>query len=158
MLRGSPFTVIGTTDQVAGQIAVNFAQPNASQVGPIRINARTLVTDDEQRNRALKNLILATNQYEYITFAPKAITGLPQSIKVGEAYTFQIVGDLTIRNATREVTFDVTLTSLSESRLQGSASTTIRYADWGVSIPQVPFVASVSDQVRLELDFIAKPA
>jgi hypothetical protein len=33
--------------------------------------------------------------------------------------------------------------------------TTIAYADWGLGIPQVPFVAGVSEQVRLELDFVA---
>ena len=44
-LRGQPTTVVGTTDQVAGQIAVDFANPANSQVGEIRINARTLATD-----------------------------------------------------------------------------------------------------------------
>ena len=39
--------------------------------------------------------------------------------------------------------------------LTGTAATTIRYADWNVSIPQVPFVASVADQARVALDFVA---
>lgn len=121
------------------------------------MNARTLTTDNDFRNRAIKNRILSTDQYEFITFTPTQITGLPATGAVGETYSFQIVGDLTIRDVTKAVTFDVTATPLSETRLQGTAQTTIRYADWGIVIPQVRQVASVSDDVRLELDFVAVP-
>ena len=49
----------------------------------------------------------------------------------------------------------MSVTPTAENRLQGTASSTIRYADWGVSIPQVPSVAGVGDQVALHLDFVA---
>ena len=42
VLRGSPKTVVGVTNQVAGQIAVDPADPASAQVGQISINARTL--------------------------------------------------------------------------------------------------------------------
>lgn len=69
-----------------------------------------------------------------------------------------MTGDLTIRDVTRPVTFDATVTRGSSDRLEGTATTTVRYADWGISIPQVPMVASVSDALRLELDFVAASA
>jgi polyisoprenoid-binding protein YceI len=125
------------------------------QVGIIQVNARDLTTDNEFRNRAIKNRILQTDQYEFVTFAPTKIVGLPQTATIGEPYTFQIVGDLTIGEVTKQVTFDVTASASTETRLQGTATTTIAYADYGISIPQVPQVASVADQVRLELDFVA---
>ncbi|HEX5692906.1 MAG TPA: YceI family protein, partial [Roseiflexaceae bacterium] len=128
-----------------------------SQVGVIQINARTLTTDSEFRNRAIKNQILNTDAYEFITFTPKQLMGLPESSAIGESYTFQIVGDLTIRDVTQQVTFDVTATPVSDARLEGTAQTTINYADYGISIPQVRQVASVDPQVRLELDFVASP-
>ncbi len=124
-------------------------------MGTIQINARTLTTDNDFRNRAIKNRILQTDQYEFITFTPTQIVGLPQTGAVGQSYTFQIVGDLTIRDVTRQVTFDVTATPVSETRLEGTARATIRYADYGLTIPQVRQVASVADQVRLEIDFVA---
>ncbi len=158
VLNNAPTTVVGTTDQVAGEIAVDPNDPSQSRVGIIQVNARTLTTDNEFRNRAIKNQILQTDQYEFITFTPREIIGLPQSGAVGQTYTFQIVGDLTIRDVSREVTFDVTVTPVSESRLEGSASTTIRYADFGITIPQVRQVASVDEDVRLEIDFVATPS
>ncbi len=155
VLNGSPKTVVGTTNQVAGQIVLDPEAPGDARVGTIRINARTFTTDSDRRNRAIENRILETGEYEYITFDPKELVGLPERVSPGKSYSFQIVGDLTIRDVTRETTFDVTVSSVTEDRLEGKATTTIRYADWDISIPQVPFVASVLDEVRLELDLVA---
>jgi polyisoprenoid-binding protein YceI len=157
VLNNSPKTVVGTTDQIGGELAVNLADPSQTRVGTITINARTLTTDSEFRNRAIKNQILATNNYEFITFTPSQIVGLPADAQAGQSYTFQIVGDLTIKGVTRPITFDVTVNPVSNERLEGKASSTITYADFGISIPRVPNVASVADQVRLELDFVAVP-
>ena len=69
-LRGQPTTVVGTTDQVAGQLSVNLADLSQTQVGIIQINARTLATDNNFRNRAIQNEILDTGSFEFITFTP----------------------------------------------------------------------------------------
>lgn len=158
VLNNAPKTVIGATDQVAGEIAVDSQDPTSTRVGVIQINARDLTTDNDFRNRAIKNQILQTDQYEYVTFTPAEIVGLPEAGAVGEPYSFQIVGDLTIRDVTRRVTFDVTAQATSEARVEGTAVATIAYADYGIAIPQVRQVASVADEVRLELDFVAAAA
>ena len=155
ILRGSPNTVVGTTNQVAGQIAADLDDLDAAQVGTIRINARTLTTDADGRNRMLKNQILQTDQHEFIDFTPKRMVGLPEAATVGQSFTFQMVGDLAIRGTTRETTFDVAVTPTAENRLEGTATTTIRYADWGVSIPQVPSVAASPS--RCDLDSASSP-
>jgi polyisoprenoid-binding protein YceI len=158
VLRGSPKTVVGTTDQVSGQIAFDTSDPASAQVGTILIDARTLTTDDSSRTRVLNNQILSTDQFEYITFTPAGSTGLPETVTVGQPFTFQLNGDLTIRNTTRPAAFDVTVTPAADGSLTGSATTTIQYSDWGISIPSVPFVASVGNQVVLELNFDATAA
>ncbi|MBI3942577.1 MAG: YceI family protein [Chloroflexi bacterium] len=158
VLRGTPTEVVGATSQVAGQISVDPADPASTQVGTITINARTLATDSSQRDRAIQNEILSTNQYEYISFTPTSLQGVPGNVSLGQPYTFQMVGKLTIRGVERDVTFDVTVTPVAENRLQGTATATINYADWGVSIPNVPFVASVDNNVQLELNFVANAA
>ncbi len=155
VLRGSPKTVVGVTNQVAGQIAVDPANPASAQVGQISINARTLATDSDMRNRAVKNRILQTDTYEFVTFQPTQLTGLPESAAAGEPLSFQIVGDLTIRDTTKQVTFDVTLTPVDETRLEGLATLTIPYRDFGLAIPDSPSVDTVADDVTLELEFVA---
>lgn len=157
VLNGSPKTVIGVTDQVAGQIAVDPANPTSAQVGQILINARGFTTDSGNRNNAIKNRILRTNEFEFITFTPTGISGLPANAGVGETITFQVTGDLTMLETTRPVTFDVTLTPVSEGELTGTATATVLHADWGIQIPQVPQVAGVDEEVILELAFTARP-
>jgi polyisoprenoid-binding protein YceI len=156
VLRGSPKTVVGSTNQVAGEIAFDPAQPTSAQLGTILVNARGLTTDDPQRTRALGNQILKTDQYEYISFSPTQLSGLPQTISTGQPFTFQAIGNLTIRGSTRPAQFEVTVTPDGDGSLNGLASTTINYADWGVTIPNVPFVASVDNQVVLQLEFNAE--
>jgi polyisoprenoid-binding protein YceI len=158
VLLNAPKTVVGATDQVAGQMAVDPSRPENAQIGTILTNARTLATDSSQRDRAVQNQVLQTDQHEYISFTPTDVVALAGGVSPGQAMPFQIVGDLTIRGVTREVTFDATIVSPSADRLTGSATSTIRYADWGISIPKVPSVASVSDEVQLQLDFVATPA
>lgn len=150
VLNNEPVTVVGATNQVAGELAVDPQDPTKTRVGIIQINARTLTTDNDFRNRAIKNRILFTDQYEFITFEPTEIMGLPQDGTVGQTYTFQMVGNLTIRDVTQPLTFEVTATPTTDTRLEGTAKATIRYADFNITIPQVQQVASVSDDVRLE--------
>jgi hypothetical protein len=44
---------------------------------------------------------------------------------------------------------------VSDTALKGQAQTTVKYADFGLAIPNVPMVASVGDTVTLALSFTA---
>lgn len=159
-LRGERVTVVGTTQDVAGQIAVDFANPANTTVGQIRINMRTIATDNEFRNRAIRGQILQSSQdaFEFATFTPTALAGLPESVTVGgEPFTFTMTGDLTLRDVTNAVTFDVTVTPVSAERLEGSAKAVVMREAYGLTIPSVPGVANVEEEVDLEIDFVAVP-
>lgn len=159
LLLGNPVTVVGTTRRVAGDIIVDFANPLSSQVGTIAINVRTLRTDNEFRDQAIRGQILGatTDDFEFVTFEPTSFENLPTDPKgVGSTVEFQIIGDLTVRGATREVTFEVTLTIDSEDEISGLASTTILWADYGLVINAPPNVSGIEDEVILELEFLAE--
>jgi polyisoprenoid-binding protein YceI len=156
VLRGAPITVVGSTDQVAGQIAINADDPAQTQVGVIQINARALTTDNDFRNRAISNAILQTDRYELISFTPTELQGLPAQVNIGEPFSFQILGELTIREVTRPVTFELSVTPLSADEISGLATTSVLYRDFALNIPEVPSVDLVADEVRLELEFVAR--
>lgn len=157
-LRGTRTTVVGTTNQVGGEVALNFDNPASSEVGTITINARSLQTDNNFRNQALRSDILrsANDDYEFITFEPTSLSGLPDTVEVGETYTFDIIGDLTIIDTTNEVTFNAEVTIVSESEITGSATTNVTYGDWGIPVPSAPLVANVEDNADLAIDFVAR--
>ena len=153
-LRGAPKDVIGTSNQVAGEVAIDLNDLSTAQIGQLLINARTLVTDDDRRNQAIRNRILHTDQYEFNTFTPTQITGLSGSAQPGQTFTFQITGDLTIQDVTQPVTFDVTAQVESVNRLTGTATTTINRSDFNLIVPNVPFVANVGEEIQLAIDFV----
>jgi polyisoprenoid-binding protein YceI len=157
-LRGQRVTVIGTTNQVAGEILVNFDSPTETEVGVIRVNARTLATDNNFRNQAIRGEILqsARDDFEFITFTPTRLEGLPESVTLGEPITFQIIGDLQIRDVVQEVTFEATVTPTRE-QLTGTATAAVQRGDFGLTIPSVPSVANVEEEVTLTLTFVALP-
>lgn len=156
-LRGQPTHVKAETSEVAGCIYVDTASPASTILGPIEINVRTLATDSDLRNRAIRSQILesAKDEFEFAHFVPTAITGLPESVSVQTEFTFQVTGDLTIRNITNSVTFDITLTPVSETRLEGIGTAQVTRAEYNLQIPNVPGVANVSDDVKLEIEFVA---
>lgn len=59
------------------------------------------------------------------------------------------------RDVTRPVTFAVTVTPTSESRIEGLATATFPYRDFNLAIPDAPSVDTVADDVTVELKFVA---
>lgn len=157
-LRGVRTTVVGATNEVGGSILVNLADPRASSIGAIVINARTLETDNSFRNRALRSRILqsARDEYEFVVFEPRELSNWSaSSVTIGDTLTFDITGDLTVVDTTRSVTFAASVTLESETRIRGRAEVNLLHADFGLVIPDVPSVANVTDDVTLRLEFVA---
>ena len=156
VLRGENFLVVGTTNNVQGDILLNTQSPKDSKVSTIRVNARTLETDNGSRNAAIGRAILKSDQaeYEYIEFKPTSLEGLPESITVGTPFLFTIKGDLSIAGTVKPVTFDVTVTQ-NNNEISGTGETIVQYKDFGITIPSVPFVASVENDVKLKINFVA---
>lgn len=160
VLLGEPTTVIGRTQEMAGELLIDFESPGNTQLGAVVINVGTLQTDNELRNRALRGQILQANipQYEIATFVPMAFLNMPDETQIGEHFNFQINGILNVHGVSQNVIFDVNLTIISRTEIQGSASATVRYTDFNIAIPEAAGVANISDNVVLELEFVAEPS
>ncbi len=156
LLLGQPKTVIGTTNALSGELTVDAANPAASVIGPIQIDAGTLITDDNRRNGAIRRFILQTNQYQFITFNATELIGLPETVDIGDEIDFEIMGDLTVREVTNPVLFIVSLQVVSDSEIRGSAATIVVRDDFNLTIPQVPSVANVGEEFIVEFDFVAR--
>ncbi|MBK9749185.1 MAG: YceI family protein [Chloroflexi bacterium] len=158
VLMGNPTNVVGITDQVAGQLLVDLANPAATQIGTIRINVRTLATDSDMRNRAIRRAILQSDQdqFEFAEFSNIELSDLPASVTIGEPFTFNITGDFTLRSITNRVTFAARVTPVSATELSGTASTVVQRALYELTIPNAPGVANVSEDVTLEITFVAR--
>lgn len=157
VLLGNDKTVVGISSLIEGKLSFDMNDPQAAQVGMIKIDARDFTTDDNRRTGAIQNRILntKTDGNEFITFEPTSIEGLPENVAVGDSLNLNITGNLMISGTTLESVFAVKLTIASETELQGQASATILHKDFGLSIPKVPLVAKVNEDVLLSFNFVA---
>lgn len=159
VLRGNPQQVVGTTDQVAGQFAVDVSDLSTVEFSDIVINARTFVTNSSTRDRQIRGPVIlnsASDEHEFITFTVTSFEGLSGSASVGDTFEFTITGDLTIRDTTARATFDVSVTLADESTIEGTATTEVLRDDFGIGIPSVSSVADVTNEVTLSLVFVAR--
>jgi polyisoprenoid-binding protein YceI len=147
ILRDQPFTAVGTTTEIGGVIGY---EDDMLVLGTIRINARTFKTDSERRDGAIANLILRSDQAdnEFIVFVPTGI------VKTGEM-TYSVTGDMTISGKTNSETFNVVLSMVTDTEITGTAEGTLSRNTYGLTIPDVPFVASVEDEFLIKADIVA---
>ena len=155
ILANAPNTVVGVNKLVQGGGVLNFVDPELSTLDEFLIDSSGFETDSSMRNRAIRNFILQSSQFPLISFQPTDILGIPSAIVVGETVPFEIVGQLTIREVTQEVTFGGEATMTAEDRVEGAASATVLRSDFDLSIPSVPRVAGVDEEFILEIEFVA---
>jgi len=156
-LQDNRFAVaVGTTQGIAGEMLVDFAQPSNTHIGDIVIDVSQFTSDESRRDNFIRNTGLESARYPLATFSSQSIDGLPAQIADGESVSFTLTGDLTVKETTRSVTWTVTLT-LDGDRIVGTASTEISMSDFGVGPIQLAFLAT-EDQMKLVLDFVAVPA
>ncbi|MCK6580843.1 MAG: YceI family protein [Anaerolineae bacterium] len=153
-----PQTAVGTTNQIAGDFIIDFANPANSQLGVIRINLRTLRTDDPDRDNSIRCCVLLTAQdaYEFTEFVPTSVTGLPTQVSLGQTVDLQVTGNLSLRGVTRPVTFTVRMTLGSAEEIRGEATAFVNRSDFGILDDDMLAYHGVAEQVRLEFDFVAR--
>jgi len=159
ILNGKDFTAVGITKDIKGSILVNLADISKIQVKDVSVNARTLKTDSKNRDGAIARFILKSEdaQNEFITFVPKSITGLPEAVVFESEVSFSITGDLTVSGVIKEVTFNGKIKELNAEKLVAEAETIVKRSDFNLVVPDLAFLASVDDEVRLKLFITAKP-
>ncbi len=159
LLRGEPVTVIGINKgEVSGDFIINRQNLPASTIGTVRVNARTFVTDSEQRNNAIRRMILKTEDdaNEFITFKATSVTGLPTTIADDKSFNFKIVGDLTVSGTTKPATFDAMGQFKADGTFTAQASSIIKRGDFNIVVPSLPFLANIEEEVELSLQLVAK--
>ena len=85
-------------------------------------------------------------------FGPTADSGRPAPLPASGQGTFELSGDLTIRDVTRPVTWQITITREGD-KLSGTAATSFTFKDFNLTQPRVPVLLSVQDTIKLEFDF-----
>ncbi len=153
-LARTGFTVAtGETTEVSGRIVFDADGGIVADDSSIVMQAGALKTDSDRRDRYVRERTLQTAQFPEIIFRPTSAEGIPLPLtEAGGAAEFTISGDLTIRDQTRPVTWDVSADF--GSNISGIAVIDITFDEFGMDKPSVAIVVSVEDTIRLELEFM----
>ena len=144
----------GETRDVAGSIAFDADGGVVADGSRIAVQAATLRTDSNRRDGYVRNRTLLTDTYPEVVFQPTSVEGLPASIADASGpVEFTITGNLTVRDQTREVTWDAMAEFPGDGTATGFASVMFTFDDFGMDKPRVAIVVSVEDEILLELDF-----
>jgi polyisoprenoid-binding protein YceI len=148
----------GTTNGVTGDLFIDKTKPSASRVGTIKVDISKLTSDSEQRDDMIRERWLESSKYPTATFVGKRIEGLPDTpYKDGDELTFKIIGDLTIRTVTKEVTFDAKGKIVGDT-FTGTATTKFNMTDFGFDPPSIFGILKAENGVELTLTLEAKQA
>lgn len=152
-----PSDAIGTTQDITGTLAIKPDGTIESSESKFSVGLQSLTSDRSQRDNFLRRNVLQTDQYPNVVFVPTQATGLPQSLPQSGQVTFKLNGNLTIRDVTKPVTWDVTCTVQGE-QVSCKATTSFKFEDFNLTQPRVPVVLSVVDNIQLELDITLQRA
>lgn len=147
--------VRGRFAKVNGTLEVDESEPSNSRV-EVEIDAPSIDTREEDRDTHLRSAeFLDVESHPTLTFRSKRVEGL--ALEEGSA--FEVVGDLTIRGATREVTLEAVyegrgLDPWGGERLAFSADTVIDRREFGLEWNQALETGGilVSNDVRIHLE------
>lgn len=144
---------IGSTQQIEGELQLdldNLAAPLVA--GNFTVNLESLTSDQSRRDRRIRNSDLESSRFPLAVFVATAVENAPASYTEGETVTFQVLGDMTIRDITQPVTMDVTAT-LNGDTLTGMATVPLRMTDFGFNPPNIAGLFAVVDDFRAEVQF-----
>lgn len=151
VLLGNNQTTIGRTNAVEGDFQLYMQNGKAFiALSNLQVDLTTLTTDSPIRDEAIRKTWLESDKYPKAIFVANSVEGLPADAVQNEPYTFKVSGDLTIRNITKPVTFDVTVT-VSDNAMTGEGTTVIYMKDFGFDPPSIVGKTIVSDPVTITL-------
>ncbi|WP_432541916.1 YceI family protein [Kineococcus sp. SYSU DK002] len=154
VLNGQDVTVTGRTDQVSGALTVTAGQLTAATVS---VDLASVTTDSSQRDGQFRSSrIMDVEQHPTADLAltePVPLGGLD----VGSTLAVDLVGTLTLKGTTRDVTIPATVQRTAEDAVTVTGSLGLTWSDYGVQAPDLGFV-SVQDTGTVEFSVSAVPA
>ena len=146
---------IGITPEVNGEVFVDRNNPQNSAIGPISVDISQFTSDSARRDSTIRERFLESAIFPNAVFTPLEIQGLPETYPEGDQISFQVSGDLTVRNVTRPVTFDVLFSGEGDT-MTGEATTVILLSDFEVGPISIAGILNTEDEVKLTFRFVAR--
>ena len=148
-----PNDAVGLTQSVTGGMLLRPDGSVDSTQSKLTVDLRTLASDQEHRDEYVNEVTLAVDKYPLAEFVPRRIGGLPAPLGYKGQHGIEIVGDMTLHGATKELTWKGVV-SYEGPTVGGRLVTNFTFGTFGMRVPRaVTRVLSVEDNIVLEVDF-----
>ena len=152
--------VVGSTQAIEGQFQLDPEQPTAplgANTFTVRLN--TLTSNQSKRDDYIREIRddggPSFDAYPLATFTATSVEGMSTPNAAGRELALKLSGDLTVREITRPMAFDVKA-QLTGNTLAGVASSRFRLRDFGIGPITFHDVLTVADEVGIEVQFTAR--
>jgi|SRR5581483_4439358 polyisoprenoid-binding protein YceI len=152
-------TVRGTFEKFSGTVEADEKNPTAAQV-EVNIDAASINTRDEKRDGHLRSPdFFDAETYPYLTFKSKRVEQI-------DAEHGRLIGDLTIKDITKEVVLNFEFAGLAKSpwgttSAGFSAETKINRKDWNlnwnVALEAGGWLVGEEVKISIELELVQQP-
>ena len=122
----------------------------------ITMDLRRLRSDSPLRDRWVELFGPQTGRFPRAELTPERAAGLPLPLAPAGSWTFALLGTMRMHGTDHAVRWDATAKRAGDT-LTATATTVVLWSDFGIGKPaNIPEVASVVDEIRLEVTFTAK--
>jgi polyisoprenoid-binding protein YceI len=152
--------VVGSTQAIEGQFQLDPERP-AAPVGDntFAVHLNTLTSNQTKRDEYIREIRddggPSFDAYPLATFKAKSIEGVSNPNPGGRELILKLSGDLTVRDITRPMAFDVKA-QLTGNTLTGVGTSRFRLSDFGIGPITFHDVLTVADEVGIEVQFTAR--
>jgi len=160
---GIPFNrAIGRTTVVEGQFSFYRNPTDDDKLvlssGHFEVDISALTSNGSRRDERIRKQWLESTRFPLAVFEAKEVRGFPGNLSTDEGqvaeWTFEVKGEMTIREVTRKETFEVKLV-LSEDSIEGTASVFLKMKDYGFNPPVIAGLFKVEEGVDVVVEFQA---
>ena len=151
---------VGVADGISGAIVVAPDGSVDSSRSRLTLDLSSFSSDQARRDNFVRQRVFEVEQYPEAVFVARSASSSPLPVEDPDAFFpivgFQLVGDMTLHGVTKPLSWDVLATyNLDEGIVEGKAQTTFSFSEFNLTAPKLPFLLSVEDEIRLEIDFKA---
>ena len=150
----APGDAVLTTSAFKGTLVL-LADGTFASGSMLSADLDTLKSDSDLRDEWIKVNTLNTRVYPRAEFSPARVTGVPLPIPSAGDWNATLEGTLKIHGVERPISWPVQVArSPGETRVRGAIA--FKFGDYGMAVPANRLILSVVDDVRLEIDVVAR--
>lgn len=156
---------IGRTSEVTGEFGfyrdITDNDKLVVSSGHFEVDLSALTSNDSRRDERIRDRWLQSTLFPLAVFDAKEVRGFPEDVPTDEGqiatWSFELKGDMTVRDVTRNETFQIDVV-LSGDSMEGTATVHLKMKDYKFDPPEIAGLFKVEDGVDVIVEFRAKEA